>query len=67
MGIKPLEAAAVAAITARLVPAGALGAWALAEQLTTAPRLAEAAKELVLAHVAELGDALVGEATVEQL
>ena len=53
--------------TARLAPASALGAWALAEQLTTAPRLAEAAKALVLAHVAELGDAVVGEATVEQL
>ena len=62
--VKPLEQAAVAALTERLSPSNALAAWSLADQLSL-PELAEAAKETALKSFDEVEK--IEEATLAQV
>jgi len=63
--VKPLEQAAVAALSERLSPSNALAAWSLADQLSL-PELAEAAKETALKGFDEV-EKKIEEATLAQV
>ena len=62
--VKPLEQAAVVALTERLSPSNALAAWSLADQLSL-PELAESAKETALKGFDEVEK--IEEATLAQV